>query len=214
MKGEIRLNDEVLEDQIEGGNFKTTVMGMMSEQVALDMDELCINGDTASTDPFLAQFDGMIKTGSAHDVNAGTVALSKAHLKNAINSMPSQYNRNRSAQRFLTSERAENDYRDYLADRATVLGDTMIVQDAPVRYGNRPILPIPMFPDTLGIGGKCTNVLLCDPKNAVWGVWRRVRVETDRDITTGEWVMVVTLRAGFKWQERDAVVRITNVKTS
>jgi HK97 family phage major capsid protein len=214
MKGEIRLNDEVLEDQIEGGQFKTTVMNMMSDQVALDMDELAVNGDTTSADPFLAQFDGMLVGAGVHTVNAGTVPLSKSHLKAAINSMPSQYNRNRAAQRFLTSERAENDYRDYLADRATVLGDTMIQQDSPVRYGNRPILPIPMFPDNLGGGHNCTNVLLCDPKNAVWGVWRRVRVETDRDITTGEWVMVVTLRAGFKWQETDAVVKILNVKTS
>ena len=36
-KGEIRLNDETLEDNIENGTFKQTVMDMMAEAVAYDM---------------------------------------------------------------------------------------------------------------------------------------------------------------------------------
>jgi len=141
------------------------------------------------------------------------VPMAKSHLKAAIKAMPSQYNRMKAMQRFLTSEDAEIDYRDYISDRGTVLGDKFMMEDVPVKYGSRPILPVPVFPDDLGVGSNTTNVLLLDPKNARWGVWRKVKVETDRDITTGEWIMVVTVRAGFQYKEEDAVVKITNVLT-
>jgi HK97 family phage major capsid protein len=213
LKGEIRLNDEVLEDNIEGGTFKSTVMSMMSEHVALDMDDLLVNGDTTSTDPLLAILDGMLVGATSHIVNGGTQPISKSMLKAAVKAMPSQYNRAKAKQRFLTSEDAEVDYRDYLSDRATVLGDKFMQDDAPIRYANRPIMGIPVFPDNLGGGNDSTNILLTDPKNARWGVWRKVRVETDRDITTGEWIMVITVRCGFVWKEEDAVVKVTNVKT-
>jgi len=213
MKGEIRLNDETLEDQVEGGQFKTTVMNMMTEQVALDLDELTVNGDTTSTDTFLAQFNGLLALATSHVVNAGTVPLAKSHLKAALKAMPSQYNRNRAQQRFMTSEDGELDYRDYLADRSTALGDKLIQDDSALRYGNRAILPIPVFPDNLGIATDCTNVLLTDPKNAYFGFYRKVKIDTDRDITTGEWIMVATVRCGLQYVEEDAVVKITNVKT-
>jgi hypothetical protein len=214
MKAEIRLNEEVLEDNIEGGQFKNTVMRMMAEHIALDMDKVVVNGDTSgATGTILDLMDGMLVSATSHIVNGGTVPIHKGMLKDGIKAMPSAYNRKKAAQRFLTSEDAEIDYRDYLADRATTLGDKFIEGDAPVKYGNRPILPVPVFPDNLGAGTNCTNILLTDPKNAMWGVWRKVKVQTDQDITTGEWIMVTTLRAGFVWQEEDAVVKVINVRT-
>ncbi len=213
MKAEIRLNDEVLEDNIENGKFKQTVMAMMAEHAALDMDDLLANGDTTSADPLLALFDGMIASATTHIVAGGTNPLAKSMLKDAIKSMPSQYNRNKRNQRFLTSEDAQIDYHDYLADRATGLGDSKIEDDSPDKYGNRAILGVPVFPDNLGVGTNETVSLLLDPKDAIWGMWRKVRVETDRDITTGEWIMVTSLRAGFQYREEDAVVKVTGVKT-
>ena len=213
MKGQINLNDELLEDNIEAGTFKTTVMQLMTEAVAYDMDWLAVNGDTSSTDAFTALLDGMLVSATSHVVNAGTNPLAKSHLKDAVKSMPSQYSRTKAKQRFMTSLDAETDYRDYLSDRATVVGDKFMEDEAPVRYASRPILGIPAFPDDLGVGSDETNVLLLDPKMARWGVWRKVRVESGRDIETGEWKMVLTVRAGFKYREEDAVVKITGVQT-
>lgn len=212
-RGELRLPDEVLEDNIEDGNFKNTVMSMMAEHISLDIDDIVANGDTASADPYLAKFDGARKLAVSHTVNAGGAAISKTFLKNALKAMPSQWNRNRAAQRFLTSEDAEVDYRDYLADRATVLGDKFMQDEAPVRYGGRAILPVPVFPDNLYGSGKATDILLTDPKNMVVGFWRQVKIETDRDITSGEWIMVASLRFGFQYQEEDAVVKVYDVLT-
>ncbi len=212
-KAEVRLNDEVLEDNIEGGTLKATVMSMFAEQISLDMDEIVVNGDTASADPFLAKFDGWLKLATSHVVNAGSVALTKSHLKAAVKAMPSKYNRNKKKQRFAISDDGEVDYRDAVADRATVLGDKMLQDDVPVRYATRPILPIPVFPDNLGVGTDCTNVVLTDPKNSVVGIWRKIKIQTGVDIVTGEWIAVATVRFGFEWQEEDAVVKIENVKT-
>jgi len=213
MKSEINLNDEVLEDNIEGGNFKSTVMAMMADHTALDLDDLLANGDTTSADPLLALFDGMIASATSHIVNAGGVPIAKSMLKDAIKAMPSQYNRMKRNQRFLTSEDAQIDYHDYLADRATALGDSKVQDDSPDRYGNRAILGVPVFPDDLGIGSDQTVILLLDPKVAIWGFWRKIRVETDRDIRTGEWIMVTSLRGGFQYKEEDAVVKVIGVKT-
>lgn len=213
MKAEIRLNDELLEDNIENGKFKQTVMSMMAEHTALDMDDLLANGDTTSADPLLALFNGMIANATTNIVNAGGVPIAKSMLKDAIKAMPSQYNRMKRNQRFLTSEDAQIDYHDYLADRATGLGDSKVEDDSPDKYGNRAILGVPVFPDDLGIANDQTVVLLLDPKEALWGMWRKIRVETDRDITTGEWIMVTSLRAGFQYKEENAVVKVIGVKT-
>lgn len=213
MKAEIRLNDEVLEDNIENGRFKQTVMQMMAEHTALDLDDLLANGDTTSADPLLALLNGMIVSAVSHVVNAGGVPIAKSMLKDAIKSMPSQYNRMKRNQRFCTSDDAQIDYHDYLADRATALGDKKVEDDSPDKYGNRAILGIPVFPDDLGVGNDETVILLLDPKMALWGMWRKIRVETDRDITTGEWIMVTSLRGGFQYKEEDAVVKVIGVKT-
>lgn len=213
MKAEIRLNDELLEDNIENGKFKQTVMSMMAEHTSLDLDDLLANGDTTSADPLLALFNGMIAGAVTHIVNAGGVPIAKSMLKDAIKAMPSQYNRMKRNQRFLTSEDAQIDYHDYLADRATGLGDSKVQDDSPDKYGNRAILGIPVFPDDLGITNDQTVILLMDPKDAIFGFWRKIRVETDRDITTGEWIMVSSLRAGFQYKEEDAVVKVIGVKT-
>lgn len=214
MKGELRLNDETLEDNIEQGTFKNTIMNMMKEQVALDIDELVVNGNTSSTDDFLAQFNGMIALATSNTVAAGGVAISKSHLKSALKALPKQYHRLKSQQRWLTSDNVELDYRDYLADRATVLGDEMVKGTMPVTYGGRPMEPIPTFPEDLGSGSDESVVVLTHPKNLIVGFWRRVKIQTDMDIRTGQFIIVPSLRVGCQYQEEEAVVKITGVLAS
>lgn len=213
MKGELRLSDETLEDNIEAGTFKTTVMDMMAKHVAKDMDELIISGDDDSSDLFLRQMDGMLKSASAHVVNGGTLPINKSTLKAMVKAMPKAYD-NETGMQFFTSRNAVVDFKDSLSDRNTALGDAFLLRNQPVTYYDRPINAVPMFPDDLGVGSNETNMLYLDPKNWVWGIWRKIRVESDRDITTGEWVMVVSLRAGGVFAESDAVVKAEHIKTA
>lgn len=217
-KASVRIPYEMLEDNIEGDGLRDTIMSTMSEAIARDMDELIISGDTASSDPFLAQFDGILKLATSNTVNAADTNLAKAHLKNLMKMMPSEYLRQKEKLRFLTSVDAEIDYRDTLADRLTVGGDKALAaageSTASVGYSGIPVIDIPMFPENIGTGNHCTAVIFTDPKNIDVGVWREVTFETDKDIDAGVLIVVARLRMDVVYQEESAVVKGYNVKVT
>lgn len=211
-KGEVRLSNEVLEDSIERQELRQTIMTLMAEAIARDMDEVIVNGDTGSADPFLAKFDGMLAQATSNVVAAGG-SLNKDVFRDMLKSMPSEFLRNKRAMKFYTSVDAELDYRDFIADRGTVLGDKFLEQEAPLQYSGIPIMDVPLFPETLG-GGNETNVILTDPKNINVGVWRNIRVETDKLVSEGVLIIVATLRFDMKYAEETAVVKATGVTVS
>jgi HK97 family phage major capsid protein len=211
-KAEVRLSDEVLEDSIERGDLRQTIMTMMAEAISRDMEEIIVNGDTAVPDPFLRVMDGLLKQGRNHIVDAAGSGLSKDILNDLLRTIPSEYLRDRKAMRFLTSVDAELDYRGNLAERATAVGDRFLEGDAPALYSGVPLLPVPLFPENLGPGSDQTAVLLCHPKNIHVGIWRQIRVEADRDISEGVLKVVATLRFDVKYADELGVAQAINVQ--
>lgn len=211
-KAEVRLNNEVLEDSIERGQLRQTIMQMMAEAISRDIDEVIVRGDTASGDAFLAKLDGILKQATSNIVDAQTQTTNKGVFRDMLKSMPSPFLRNKREMRFFTSVDSEIDYRDSLAERATVVGDKFLEQDAPVAYSGVPVVDVPMFPENLGAGANTTNVLLTDPKNVNVGIWRQIRVETDKLVSEGVLIIVATLRFDVKFAEETAVVKAINVK--
>lgn len=211
-KAEIRLNNEVLEDSIERGQLRQTIMQLMAERIATDMDEVIIQGDTASTDTFLARFDGILKQATSHVVDNGTAPITKQSFRNMIKAMPSEFQRNKKDLRYLTSVQAELDYRDSLAERATVGGDKWLTDDVPVLYGGTPVTAVPLFPENLGPGLNTTDIILTDPKNIDVGIWRNIRIETDKLVSEGVLIVVATLRFDVKYIHEPAVVKEINVR--
>lgn len=210
-KAQVDLNDEVLEDNIEGGNFRQTVMSLIGEAASRDMEELLVQGDTASADAYLAIFDGLLKAATTNTVAAGTVPLSKTELKATLKAMPSEFSRNRRRLRYFTSVNAEIDYRDTLANRATAEGDRFLQDQMNSRYSGIPVQDVPLFPENLGGGTNETNLLLTDPKNVAIGIWRRIRMEVERDAKAGVLSVVVTIRWHFKYVHEPAVVKTTEI---
>jgi HK97 family phage major capsid protein len=213
-KAEVHLNNEVLEDNIEQGSLRQTVMELMGEAISRDMDEVIVQGDTGSADSFLAQFDGMLAAATSNIVPGGGNALAGDDLKGAIKAMPSEFIRNKKKLRFLTSVDAETDYRDTLSGRDTVAGDKYLENDAPIMYSGIPLMDVPLFPENLGVGTNETNVVLTDPKNIAIGIWRKITMETDKDISAGVLKIVASLRFDFKYVEETAVVKVTAVTVS
>lgn len=217
-KAEVRLNNEVLEDSIERENLATTVMQLLSGAVSRDMEEIAINADTLSTDPDLAQFDGLIKQASSNIVNAGGVSLNKGVLRDMQKSLPSEFLVNRGDMAYVTSMDAEIDYRDSIANRQTATGDNALgafaSAAANVHYTGTPVEPIPLFPENLGNGSDETVVLFLDPKNITFGVQREIRLETDKDISAGEIIMVMSVRWDVKFAHEPAVVKATGIKVA
>jgi HK97 family phage major capsid protein len=213
-KAQVNLTYEVLEDSIEQDTLKATIMQLMGEAIARDIDEILVRGDTASTDTFLAQFDGLLKSVTSNIVNAGTVSLTKSILRDMIKTMPSPFLRDKSALRYLTSVDAEIDYRDSLSNRQTNTGDKALDGASPVGYSGIQVIDVPLFPENLGGGTNETNVVLLDPKNMDVGIWRQIQIETDKDIEAGKVIIVVSMRMDMKLIEETATVKATAVKVS
>jgi len=212
LSAEVRLSDEVLEDSIERGELRQTIMEMMAEAISRDMEEVLINGDTLSADPFLAVMDGALKQATSNVVDAGGAAISKNLLRDMLKTIPSEHLRDKKAMRFMTSVDADLDYRNTLAERATAVGDRLLEGDTPVLYSGVPLQPIPLFPENLGAGSDQTVILLCNPKNIHVGIWRNIRVESARDISEGTLKIVATLRFDVKFAEEPGVAKAINVQ--
>jgi len=213
-KAEVRLNNEVLEDSIERAELRQTIMQILGDAIARDMEEVALQGDTASADPFLAKFNGVLKQVTSNTVDAVDVKLNKALFRDNLRALPSEFLRNKAEMRFLTSVDAEIDYRDTLADRVGALGDKFLEQEAAVAYSGVPVLDLQLMPENIGTGSHCTSMIFTDPKNINFGVWRQIRIETDKLVSEGVLIIVATLRFDVKFAEETAAVKTTNINVA
>jgi len=220
---EVRLPYDVIEDNIERGNIglyteggnpqmsggiKDTIMTLMAERAAIDLEELAIEGDTAvvGADPYLGALDGFLKQFTSNIVDAGSQPVSRTLWKNGMKTMPTQYRRNRAAMGHFVSTENEIEYRDTLASRETSFGDTLVNSNGvvpPVWGSGSPIVPIGLMPGDTGF--------ITNPQNLIFGIQRQIHVETDKDIRKREFIIVLTLRVDFLVEEELAGVKYTNI---
>jgi hypothetical protein len=202
---EVHIPYDVLEDNIERGGLEGTIMGMITERSAVDLEELIIQGDTTSTDSYLALFNGVLAKIVTHKVNQASVAISKTMFKNGLLQMPNKYLRNRSAMRHFISPDQETAYRDTLSNRQTGLGDTLIQGNPPVYAYGVPVEPVALMPNAYGF--------FTYPQNLIWGIQRQIMIETDKDIRARVLIIVVTMRCAFEIEEEDACVEYYGIAT-
>jgi HK97 family phage major capsid protein len=117
VKAEVHLSDEVLEDNIERGELRQTILEMIAEAAGRDMEEIVINGDKTSADPFLAVLDGVLKQSTSHVVDVAGGPLTKNILRDLLKSLPTEYLRDKKAMSYLTSVDADLEYRPTLGGR-------------------------------------------------------------------------------------------------
>jgi hypothetical protein len=217
---EVRLPYDVIEDNIERGNINTagansvappvlgglkdTIVTMMAERAALDLEELAILGDTdkGSADPYLDLVDGYLLQATSNVVNVSG-AISRTMFKNGLKAMPDQYLRNRAAMRHYVSHDNETEYRNTLAQRETAGGDSVISGYAPVYAFGVPVEPVSLMPAAQG--------LFTYPQNLIFGIQRQVSIEVDKSITERMFIIVLTARVDFKIEEEEAVVKYINI---
>jgi len=211
-KAEVRLDNETLEDSIERDQLRQTIMQLMAEAISRDIDEVLVRGDVLSADPFLAKINGVLKQATSNVVDGLSQKTNKSMFRDMLKSMPSEFLRNKNLMKFFTSIDSKIDYVDSLGDRIGVLGDKMLMDGGDASYSGVPIMDVPLFPENLGVGSNLTNMLLTDPKNIHVGMWRNIRLETDKLVSEGVLIIVATLRFDVKFVEERAVVKTTNVK--
>lgn len=216
---EVNLPYDVIEDNIERGNIGTmtggsgdmtgglrdTIMTLMAERVALDLEEYALLADTtvSATDPFLGLTDGYLKRATSNVVDASGAPISRRVLTDAMKTLPSQYRRNRAQLSHWLSTEQEIDYRETIAQRETSMGDAQLQSTSPVYGAGAPVRGVGLMPAAQG--------LLANPLNLLFGIQRQIHVETDKDIRTREYIIVVTLRVALQIEEELALVKFTNL---
>ena len=216
---EVRLPYEVIEDNLERGNIGlsrdgggassggivSTIMDLIAERAALDLEELCLLGDTNSADPFLALTDGYLNRFTSNIVDAGGANISRTILKNGSKTMPTQYRRNRSQMAHYLSTEQEIEYRDTLANRETSMGDGQFQSVAPVWGAGTPVEGVGLMPGDTGI--------MTHPLNLIFGIQRQIHIESVKDIQAREYIIVLTARIDFQVEEELAGVKYINLGT-
>ena len=214
LMAEVHIPYEVLEDNIEGGNVRArngdsagglmdTLIALMGDRAALDLEEVGLLGDTASGDAYLAMFDGYLKLANQHTVDASGATIDKNLVKAGIKAMPDKYLRNRGALRNYVSVDNETEFRDTYANRGTALGDAMLQGNSPVYAFGTQVVGVPMMPANRG--------LLTDPRNLIFAIQRRIMMEYEKDIRARVFIIVLTCRVDFAIEEPDAVVSYTAI---
>lgn len=219
---EIWLPYDVIENNIEGGNinasgpnavaapiqggFKDTIMALIAERAAIDLEELAIRGDVAlaGTDAYLGLLDGFLKkSGERFLVDAAGAPINKALFKNAMKMMPDQYLRNLPALRHYVSVDNDIEYKDSLAQRETIMGDNNLQG-----YSKSYAYGVPLEPVSLMYN---TDAIFSNPQNFIFGIQRQISIEVEKDIRARAFIIVLTAKVDFQMEETMAAVRIKNI---
>jgi hypothetical protein len=223
---EVRIPYAVFEDNIEGGNINfggtgvigggapngglvDTLIDMIAERAAVDLEEICLTSDTAQGGlaDELKQFDGWLKLAGA--VNKNDVAKARVNrtmFKKGLQTLANKYKRDKVNMRHYVSPDQELEYADGLAGRETAMGDAKHQNPTPNYGAGVMVRPVALMPDAKGI--------LTNPKNLILGIQRDFSIEVDKDITTREWIIVLTLRADVQIEENEACVLYDDIGTS
>lgn len=207
---EVHITYDTLENNIEGDNLQNTIMQMIAERAALDIEELIVNGDKTSTDPYLALFDGLRKQATSHVVDHAAGVFTKDVFKKAYKAVPAKYLRNPKDWKFYTSHGLEVEWKDQVAGRQTNLGDFSLQGGLASAYGV-PVGGIAMLQPYTDSTKTVSDILLTHPKNIVTGMSRNIRIEVDKDIRARKFIIVLTAKVDAKFEEEDAVAKVIKV---
>lgn len=218
---EVRLPYASLEDNPEKESFSDHVMRLIAERVAVDLEELIVQGDTDNEDDaYLALFDGLIKRVKSHVVDLKhETGAEKSAFKQLVGALPAKYMQIRNQWRIYTSTNAELVWRDYLSDRATGAGDRFLLEDIPAPYAGIPVVPVSKMPEVAhdavveppAAAYTSTTAILTHPQNILVGFHRNISVETDKDISARQYIIVVTCRVGMNLEEEDATAKLKDL---
>lgn len=208
---DVRIPFDVVEDNIEQGNFVDHVKALLAKAVSRDLELLFVQGDTTSTDALLKQLDGVLKQATSYVYAAGGVKFTKTVLETMVKTMPAQYFVGAPKMAILTSKNAAIDYTSSVANRQTPAGDTALTKASTGEFMGMGIVPIPVFPENQGVGSNTTSALLVDPKNIHFGIQREITIMTQPDAPAQELIVVATLRADVKYAHEPAVVKATQL---
>jgi len=231
------LSTETLEDNIEGEALEDHIARLMATQAGNDLEDLAINGDTASADPLLKVFNGWRKQavsgderndGAAHVVDHGGAPLNRAAANKALKAMPRLYMQKRNQLKFFTGSNLIQDYLFSLTEDGLhpEYGNTgnVVRTEGPAGFTSNsmfgvPVQEVPYFDETRdGDYGSATGdhgeLWLTFPKNLIWGIKREIKVVREYKAKKDTIEYTMYCRVGTQVENTDAFVVVKNIKVS
>ena len=204
-------NLESAAPSVRGSRFETTLMEIIAERVAVDIEDFVLNSDTASADPDFTKFDGALKLASNSFDNLG-LPIAKGLFKDTLLALPKKFRLNKGNMLWMYGPSTETEWRDELSDRGTALGDEAVGAGGETvdrRFGayGIPAMQVPVMPEDLGAGSDEGKLLLTNPLNMITGIHREVFFDWDKDIRKRALEIMVTTRFGFKYEDPDGASR-------
>ncbi len=209
------ITEETLRENIEGQGFEGIVTNLMTTQMGVDLEDLDLNGDTATAASaedydFLKINDGWIKqiANGGHVVDRSTVnggAMSLDVFYSTVKAMPNKYNNGKL--RWIMSPHRYQDWIYTLLNSAVsnggIITDKRIEDPAAI-----PVVQCAGMPDD--------KIILTDPKNlievATYGVQIRKTTEGKEAIMQDKRFYVVHFDFDPIIEELDATAIITGLK--
>jgi len=197
VRAEIPVTDEVMEDNVAGPAFLSTLENLIADRFGYDLEDLFLNGDTLSGDTLLAMFNGWIKqvktSGAA--INAAAYGQDYQEIFRALlETVNVRFLRALQTNgAFYIPKSAEIKYRDILASRGTSLGDLALTQQNTLAYQGIALIGVPAMNQT-----STSSILLATDTNLYAGFHRNMRFETYRDGREGITSFLVTARVDAK----------------
>lgn len=229
------LSSESLEDNIEGESLDDHIARLMATQMGNDLEDIAINGDTASTEPGIGVDDGWRKraVNGAHVVSHGG-PLDRAAFNKALKNMPRKYMARRAGLKFFTGSNAIQDYIFSLQqDEAGFVNPESLAAagvnravrtEGPAGFttGNAfgvPVQEVPMFLEDVAHSdgtttGEFTDLWLTFPDNLIWGIKRDITVYREFKPKKDTIEYTVYTRQGVQIENLDAFVVLRDVEVS
>ena len=224
LKALTSLLDDDKEDNIEREQFEQTLLSMMGEAVGVDLEAVCVFGDSAYTsggskDPLFSTFDGWLKGATAVKsdgakgsdsadfvlANTGVVGMFDAMLKK----LPAAYRQANLMKDlvFYVPYEVYEAYRAFLIDRETGLGDSTLLNADELKYKGIPVKYAPVLDAADGrtVYGKVPSILTV-PEFLWYGVYKDLSVEPHRDVANEKTDYYYRIRCDAANQWTDAVI--------
>lgn len=214
VSGTSAVSWETLNRNIEKEGFADTLVEILAERAAFDLEDMGVNGDTDANDSTILDLvDGFMKrVPAANRLDWGHAAFNRNVFLRAINAVPARFRRNVSEFRFYVSHGIELAYRDLLAQRGTVGGDVWMTEDGSLKAYGVPVIGVDVMPNDLGTGHDEGQVLFAHPKNLIWAIEDEIRILDEYDKSRDSLVMYFHASVDCAVEEVNAISRVTNVR--